>query len=186
MSTRLLVITALHSELDPGQMPPGVAVVYCSVGKVNAALTTMRAIAELKPELIINYGTAGRINPRLSGLISIGDVIQRDMMTEPLAPRGITPFSDRPNRYSSAHGQATCATGDSFVTASDPWLIEQKVDLVDMELFAVAAAASEHSIPWRAYKYITDSADDTSAQDWGSKVNHGQAHFLSQLETLRR
>ena len=31
-----------------------------------------------------------------------------------------------------------CGTGDSFVTALDAWLTENAIDIVDMELFAIA------------------------------------------------
>jgi len=105
------------------------------------------------------------------------------MSTEPLAPRGKTPFCNKPFEYLSS-GEFTCGTGDSFVTAHDPWLDAQSVDVVDMELFAIAAAAYEHQISWQSYKYITDDANENSASDWQAKVHHGQDLFLDQLKQL--
>ena len=96
----------------------------------------------LRPSLVINYGTAGKINEELRGLVEVADVIQRDMMAMPLSPRGRTPFSPALDKLSSGHGNVICGTGDSFVTAADPWLNENGVDIVDMELFAIAPCLS--------------------------------------------
>jgi len=111
-------------------------------------------------------------------------VIQRDMNAEPLAPRGKTPFSHMPAKYHSSSGLYICGTGDSFVNSRDDWLHQQKVDLVDMELYAIAAVAHHHNIPWQSFKYITDDANEESGEDWQGKVNHGQALYLSKLQEL--
>ena len=132
-----VIITALEHELDPKRLPPETAVVYTGIGKVNAAIATFKAIQTYSPREIINFGTVGRINPAVSGLLDIGRVVQRDVFAEPLAPRGEVPFSTRPNTYVSDGGIYVCGSGDSFVTESDPWLIAQAIDVVDMELFAM-------------------------------------------------
>lgn len=116
--------------------------------------------------------------------MTIGRVIQRDMNAQPLAPRGITPFCTKPAEYLSQSGKYTCGTGDSFVTSTDPWLIEQKVDVVDMELFAIAAIAHQYQIPWRSYKFISDAADDQAGEQWHKKINHGEELFLEGLKQL--
>jgi adenosylhomocysteine nucleosidase len=105
------------------------------------------------------------------------------MMAEPLAPRGKTPFCERPYEYLSS-GRHVCGSGDSFVTTTDPWLLSQGVDVVDMELFAIAYVAYHHQIPWHSYKYITDDANESSANDWHQKVNHGQDLFIEKLKQL--
>lgn len=183
MNTNLLIITALESELKRESLPAGVEIVYSGIGKINATLTTIKAIHQYSPRRILNFGTAGKVNPELHGLLSIGKVIQRDMLTEPLAPRGKTPFCTRPHEYLSS-GKFICGSGDSFVTAHDSWLHSQGIDVVDMELFAIAASAHEHQIPWDAYKYITDDANEQSGNDWQEKVNHGEDLFLQELKQL--
>ena len=184
MKNQILIITALKSELNSAALPPGVQVVYSGVGKVNAVIATIKAINQFQPTLLINFGTAGKTNPDVHGLISISTVIQRDMMAEPLSPRGRTPFCDRPFAYESASGQYTCASGDSFVTSHDPWLADQNVDVVDMELFAIAAAAHEYKLPWLSFKYITDEANESSAADWKEKVNQGEILFVGELARI--
>jgi adenosylhomocysteine nucleosidase len=183
MKTDLLIITALESELKRNALPDRVEIIYSGIGKINAALTSTKAINQFSPCKIMNFGTAGKVNPKLDGLLEIGKVIQRDMMAEPLAPRGTTPFCDRPKEYLSS-GKYICGSGDSFVSAADPWLLSQGVDVVDMELFAIAYVANYHQIPWHSYKYITDDANESSANDWHQKVNHGQDLFIEKLKQL--
>ena len=180
MKTELLIITALESELKREALPSGVEIIYTGIGKINATITSIKAINQYSPKRILNFGTAGKIKPELHGLLEIGKVIQRDMQAEPLAPRGSTPFCVRPQEYLST-GQFVCGSGDSFVTAHDPWLHSLGVDVVDMELFAIAAVAHDYQIPWQSFKYITDDANDSSGEDWQDKVHHGQDLFLERL-----
>jgi adenosylhomocysteine nucleosidase len=186
--TSLLVLTALPSELKADRAPPGVTVRYCGVGKVNTAIATTLALAEIKPQLVVNYGTCGRVNPGVRGLLEISRVIQRDMMAMPLAPRGVTPLSneagDAENGHASGFGTAICGTGDSFVTATDPWLLENKVDVVDMELFALASACARFGVPWRAFKFITDDANDDAHDHWTANVANGEELFWAALRDV--
>ena len=105
------------------------------------------------------------------------------MLTEPLAPRGKTPFCTRPHEYLS-NGKFICGSGDSFVTAHDPWLVSQGVDVVDMELFAIANMAYQFNIPWQSFKYVTDDANADSGNEWTHRVNHGQELYLEKLKEL--
>lgn len=181
--TDTLIIVALEGELNPKALPPSLPLIYCGVGKVNAALATQRAIAELKPRHIINFGTAGRVSSHLHGLQPVARVVQRDMNAEPLAPRGVTPLMQGPHHFESGESGVICGTGDSFVTARDEWLHENKIDLVDMELFAIAAAAHRAQVKWSAFKFISDDANEAAADEWQAKVNHGEELFLAELKT---
>jgi adenosylhomocysteine nucleosidase len=185
MPAKLIVLTALRSELNPQNMPEGVQIFYTGIGKINATMTTLKAIEQARPTLIVNFGTVGAVSPHVSGLLEISRVLQRDMIAEPLSPRGRVPFCDRPYEYFSSQGMHSCGTGDSFVTSKDPWLEEQGIDVVDMELFAIAAVAHAYALPWLSYKYVTDFTDEGSGQDWQAKVNHGEVLFLEKLRALQ-
>ena len=180
----LVVIVALESELSRRRLPVGMQLLHSGVGKINAAMATCDAIARLKPRLIVNYGTAGALHSGASGLLEIGTVIQRDMNAEPLAPRGVTPFADNSAEIHSGHPGARCATGDSFVTATDAWLKLQHADVVDMELYAIAHVCRRSGVPWRAFKFVTDAADDSAADHWNERVGHGEEQFVAALESL--
>ncbi|MGA0856465.1 MAG: 5'-methylthioadenosine nucleosidase [Burkholderiaceae bacterium] len=184
MSGSILIVTALPQELDDSLPPNDLPVVFTGVGKVNAALAVLEAIAVYRPQLIVNFGTAGRVSDRVHGLVEVSRVIQRDMNAEPLAPRGQTPFQDDRHGFDSGQPGVICATGDSFVTSRDPWLVEQGVDLVDMELFAIAAACERAGVSWRSFKYITDDANEDSGDHWETNVHLGRDLFFEKLATL--
>ena len=178
MGSNTLIVTALKAELElPG-------VLYTGVGKINAAWRLAKAIAQNRPELVINYGTAGGLSRGVSGLVEVARVMQADMMAEPLAPRGQTPFDDSPHVHESGQSGVVCASGDSFVTSVDPWLLDQGAEVVDMELFAIATVCHREGIPWRAFKFVTDYANEESGGDWQSNVHRGQAEFKSVLARL--
>ena len=183
MTAKILVLTAIDDELDKARAPAGVEVIYSGVGKVNAASGATLALLVLRPSLVINYGTAGRIRETLSGLVEVAHVVQRDMMAMPLVARGRTPYSSNLDRLSSGFDGVTCGTGDSFVTSDDPWLTENHVDVVDMELFAVAHVCQRHSIPWRAFKFVAD-ANNFVADQWTANVGSGQDMFWDKVKKL--
>ena len=184
MTTDTIIITALADELDASLLPQGVQIFYSGIGKLNAAIATYKAISQSRPLRIFNFGTVGAVRPHANGLIEIQRVVQRDMIAEPLAPRGQVPFCTRPYEYLSGSGMYTCGTGDSFVTAKDPWFETNNVDVVDMELFAIAAIAYDHNIAWRSFKYVTDHTNEDSGQDWQQKVRHGERLFIDRLKEV--
>lgn len=182
MNDKILVLTAISDELDKARAPAGVEVIYTGVGKINTTSATLLALTSLQPTLVINYGTAGKITKSLRGLVEVSAVVQRDMMAMPLAPRGRTPFSPDLDRLSSGYGSVVCGTGDSFVTSTDPWLTENNIDVVDMELFAIAHVCHRQNVPWRAFKFITDDADDNAADHWTENIADGEELFWDVLK----
>ena len=53
-----------------------------------------------------------------------------------------------------------------------------------MELFAIAQVCQRHSLPWRAFKFITDDANDLAHQDWVANVKDGESLFWDALTQL--
>lgn len=181
---KLLVVTALPQEFAHQPIPHDIPVVFTGLGKLNAGLSLAEAITCHQPTLILNFGTAGRLDKAIEGLVEIADVLQHDMMAEPLAPRGQTPFDDSPHLLSSGFQGVRCASGDSFVTSIDPWLVQQNVQVVDMELFALALVCHRKGIAWRSFKYITDDTDDNAGENWQDRVHNGRDLFLAKLDEL--
>lgn len=177
----IVVIVALESELARQPLPAEAQLIHSGVGKINAALAAREAIERFRPRLVVNYGTAGAVHAGAHGLLCVSRVIQRDMDAEPLAPRGTTPFGSVPGRIESGESGICCATGDSFVRAPDEWLKKQGADVVDMELFAIAEVCRRAGVPWWACKYVTDSADESAADQWSARVGDGEALFLEAL-----
>lgn len=174
----VLVLVALPQELDAALLGPHAIVQYTGVGKVNAAYVTANAIRTHAPQLVVNFGSAGRVASCPQGLVEVASVLQRDMNAEPLAPRGATPFQDGGQTLHSGHAGVVCGTGDSFVTAPDPWFATRGVQLVDMELYAVASVCVREKVAWRSVKFVSDDANAESASDWQANVRRGELLFV--------
>jgi len=176
MNDTVLVVVAVEGELDVPLPYPYVKTII-GVGKVNAAINTMKAIMLEKPSLVVNFGTAGSLDPELNrGLYSVGRVVQRDFDARPLAPAlGIVPFDSTPLTLDLNYPEGvTLSTGDNFVT-SPP---EVHSDLVDMEGWAIAKVCRELQVPLEIYKYVTDGADEDAAADWLSQMRQGARQFI--------
>jgi len=177
-----LIVLALQSEA-PNLFKKYANVHAVGVGKLNAAINTMRLINEYKPSRVFNFGTVGLINPSLSGLVEINQVCQRDMNAEPKSPRGITPFEESTMYISNAAAGIgyRCGTGDNFVSAEDPWLTSY-CDVVDMEGYAIAFACKAAGVSWFMYKYITDFANIDGFESWKKNVAKGEACYATFIE----
>jgi adenosylhomocysteine nucleosidase len=186
---KVVFIAALESEFFTIHSPIR-KIHYTGVGKINASRVTTQIILEEKPDLILNIGTAGCLRKELLGkAFGVNRVIERDMNAEPLAPRGVVPLDTQSSFYESTFGSTCCATGDSFVTSKDPWLNEKHVDLVDMELFAIAKIATHFGVEWKSIKFASDFADENAANDWKDSLeisNNKIRELLEQALSERR
>jgi adenosylhomocysteine nucleosidase len=163
---KFVAIVALPSELPVDLWTFDEPIIFSGVGKLNASVATIKAIDQFKPEFVLNLGTVGSLNESISGVIEIGRVLQRDFDARPLSPKGQVPFDEKPQILTSAKGLFSCGTGDTFVLSKEDWLLENQIDVVDMELFAIAHACYSSNIPWRSFKFITDYISSESGEDW--------------------
>jgi adenosylhomocysteine nucleosidase len=181
---RIVIVAALESEYFTIQGPIK-KIYYTGIGKINSARVTTELIFETKPDLILNVGTAGCLQKELLGQVfGINEVIERDMIAEPLAPRGMVPLSNQLPRLKSSFGTACCATGDSFVTSRDQWLLDNQVDLVDMELFAIAKVAAHYGIEWKSVKFASDLADENAFVQWNHSLKETNMKVSEMIEAI--
>jgi adenosylhomocysteine nucleosidase len=186
-----LIVMALPQESRDRLERAGADVLYTGVGKVNAASALARRLAELrcagvKPERVVNLGTAGSRSLAAHTLVECDRFIQRDMDVSGLGfARGVTPFDDAPAvlevpRTFPQLPRATCSTADSFATH----LHVVDGDVVDMEAFALARVCRAEQLPFACAKYITDGADADSAQHWEAALDHAAREFAALYATL--
>lgn len=172
----IVILAAIPDEFIPDSVN-GIDIIYTGVGKINAAYSTTKVILEQKPRLILNVGTAGVLSVESLGKVhDVRSVIERDFLAMPLAVRGSVPFDNSKNEFILNDHGIKVATGDSFVTENDSWLNQQKVDLVDMELFAIAKVSNKLGVPCMAIKYGSDLANSNASMDWEKSLN--RAKFL--------
>ena len=153
---------------------------HVGVGKINATYNTLKLINIHKPKLIINYGTAGAINTKLKGIVECTKFYQRDIDVRGLDfELGETPFDKIKEIITSKEGYS-CGTGDSFVTGSIPI----KVDVVDMEAYALAKVCKLENIKFRCFKFISDNADESASVDWIENCKKGAKLFKQKLKEI--
>jgi adenosylhomocysteine nucleosidase len=146
---------------------------HIGVGKINATYNTLRLINSHKPKIIINYGTAGAINTKLKGIVECTKFYQRDMDVRGLDfELGETPFDKTKEIVVSENGYS-CGTGDNFVNKK----IDMKVDVVDMEAYAIAKVCKLEGVEFKCFKYISDNADKNSNKDWHESLVLGANAF---------
>jgi adenosylhomocysteine nucleosidase len=156
--------------------------VHCiGVGKVNAAINTMRLCHLYHPNRIINLGTAGGIS-LTSGVHRINTVWQHDVN---LMALGLLPgvhFNDPVSMITIPGIGKTCASGDIFIT--EPQKIRIECDMVDMEAYSVAKVANRLGIDIEIWKYISDPADIASGSTWKEQVAAGEPFYRTVLKQI--
>lgn len=175
------LLVALESEVPNIELPDDYTLMITGVGKVNAAMMATLAATQKDCEAIINYGTAGTLDKDIAGeLHRVSVVRQRDMDARPQADLGTTPFEETEfaGDISIAKQGKVLSTGDNFVTSTP----ELGSDLVDMEGYAIAKICGVFNKPVIIYKYASDFADESAAEDWEKNVANGVDAFLEQLK----
>jgi adenosylhomocysteine nucleosidase len=183
---RKLVVMALPAESDGVFEAAAVPVVYCGVGKVNAAIALTRELCRYRQAgeplpLVMNFGTAGSRVHAAGALVACHQFVQRDMDVRGLGfALGVTPFDAAPPALSfapvfTALAAAICGSGDSFATAE----IDAGCAVVDMEAYALAKACWLEGAPFACAKYVSDGADHTAAADWQNNVHKAAGEFLN-------
>lgn len=189
----VLVVMAVPAESAGVFEAAGVPVLYCGVGKVNAAIALTRELrryvhrAQPLP-LVLNVGTAGSPVHPTGSLLECHEFVQRDMDVSGLGfALGVTPFDEAPARLSFERRfpqltAAVCGSGDSFVTSVSPgdW------QLVDMEAYALAKVCLIEKARFACVKYVSDGADQAAAHHWQSNVHKAAEEFLSLYRSVRR
>lgn len=169
--TDTLFVFALEAEA--GNVFAEVNTVFTGIGKVNAAIALTKAIAQRKPKLIVNLGSAGSQRYKKGEVVCCTRFVQRDMDVTPLGfARYETPLSGIPVLLE--HGEeipglvlGTCGSGDSFEVSHG----EAPYDIVDMEAYVLALIARDEGIPFVCLKYISDDAGSEAAGDWSVQVH---------------
>jgi adenosylhomocysteine nucleosidase len=154
---------------------------YTGVGKINATYNLTKIINKYKPKEVINFGTAGAIDKELNGIIECTKFYQRDMDVTGLMNLkiGQTPF-DEINEIINSNDGYSCGSGDNFVTSG----ISIKVDVVDMEAYALAKVCKLENIKFRCFKFISDNADETANSDWIKNCEKGAKLFKHKLKEI--
>jgi adenosylhomocysteine nucleosidase len=182
---QVLVVMALQAESAGVFEDAGVSVLYCGVGKVNAAIALTRELeryvhASQPQPLVVNFGSAGSRVYATGAMVACHEFVQRDMDVTGLGfALGVTPFDETPSALifepRFAHlPAAVCGSGDSFATTA----CTVDCAVVDMEAYALAKVCWLEGAPFACAKYVTDGADHAAADHWRNNVHKAAAEFL--------
>lgn len=148
----------------------------CGIGKVNAALNTLRIIKTFNPELVVNTGVAGGAGKALTtGNLLIADkAAYHDVWCGPgtiigqsdgspqvfdMDDRILTIASDLNDITENSIG--LICTGDSFITTHDEIVKIREtfpdVLAVDMESAAIAHTCFQEKIPCNILRVVSDT-----------------------------
>jgi adenosylhomocysteine nucleosidase len=70
-----------------------------------------------------------------------------------------------------------CGTGDNFVQDDTDTYSE----VYDMEAYALAKVCRYYEVPFISFKYITDSANESSPKDWEENLGKGIVQFKEKV-----
>lgn len=182
---RTLVVFALREESAGVFEAAGIPVLYCGVGKVNAAMALARELARYTllrqaMPLVLNFGSAGSRRHAAGTLVACHEFVQRDMDVSGLGfALGVTPYDEAPSRLRfdpvfKHLPPAVCGSGDSFA------ITDGAVDcaVLDMEAYALAKVCWLEKAPFACAKYVSDGADHAAAEDWRQNVHKAADEFL--------
>ena len=183
-----------------------VVVATCGVGKVFAALCTEAMILAYHPDLIINTGVAGALDPSLELLdvVIAEQVVQHDMDTSPLGdPVGMLSginMVELPADAKLAKAfvqaaenigvKAVCgvvASGDQFIAD------QQKKNLIrnrfnaaccEMEGASIGQVCYLNQVPFAVLRAISDGASEEAAMDFPAFVKKAAKQSILILKEM--
>lgn len=160
------------------------------IGKVNAAVACTLLITQYRVSIILNIGTSGALNNKLS----VGDVIFSNKaiyfdVDNRISGHQFGQLPNMPLHYTSSllpdlASDYFVATGDSFITDSKQ-LIKQLGDvikapfLIDMESAAVAQTCYHFNIPFFMIKGVSDIINSDS-------LTESRANRLMVMENIAK
>jgi adenosylhomocysteine nucleosidase len=166
-------ITLLQASIDGIEL----ILAQCGIGKVNATIGAVKIIHQYAPDLIINTGVAGSLDPTAAVMdIIVGnEIAYHDVWcgngNAPGQIQGLPPrFPADRQLYRAAlsitpprgrvHGGLICS-GDRFIdTRQELQKIKTRFPealAVDMESAALAQTCHLHHLPFIAYRLISDT-----------------------------
>jgi adenosylhomocysteine nucleosidase len=187
----IIIVIALRVESSGVFEAAGVPVLYCGVGKVNAAIALTKELSRYPHQgeempLVVNFGSAGSHCFAPGTLVACQEFVQRDMDVSGLGfALGVTPYDEAPSSllFDPVFADlpaAVCGSGDSFATAD----IEVDCAVIDMEAYALAKVCWHENAAFGCVKYVTDGADHAAADDWQRNVHVAAEEFLQLFRGL--
>lgn len=172
----VLIVMALREESGGVLEQHGFKVHYSGLGMVNAAAKLTELAMTLKPDRIINLGTAGSFSLEPGTMVEVEGLVQRGYVVSFMRTRKkIGTITNLP--------KAICGTADFVEVEKSPSNLYQ---IMDMEALAYALVCEKLKIPFHSFKFITDSSDVNTLKDWKKNLVFAQEEFLHLCQSLNK
>lgn len=182
---KVLITHAVNDELIAANWA-GCEVKYVrtGIGKVKATIRLMDALAQERPDLVINIGTAGAVNHSVGDVFVCRHFIDRDLQKVGCLDLeheiDSSALVQEKGYCSDWKHQGVCNTGDSFLTET----ADSHGDVFDMEAFAQAQVCQMKNIPFISVKYVTDKIGENSIKHWEDKLADAREELSEFLNNL--
>ncbi len=178
---KYVVAVALEDEVK--DLNGDYNILFTGVGKINATLALTKYLCKNPDtEIVINYGTAGGIDPDMKGLLHVGKFVQSDMDCREFGfDMYQTPFESNTQTIVVDTKGFTCYTQDKFAVQKPMGYC----NCIDMESYALAKVCMDFDIKFKCLKFISDvvgKGDQTA--DWEANKSLGVEMFESSLKEI--
>jgi len=179
----IFVTYAVKEEFIPLEIEGcNVVHIYTGVGKTKSAHVLTKKLCLLKPDLVLNIGTAGSLQHNIGDVFIANLFVDRDYEAVKLPGidyeiNGLELLNSIPQlkgKVLEYEKTGVCNTGDTFVT--NP--ITVYGDIIEMEAFAQAYVCKEFDVAFLSIKYITDIIGENSVELWESKLDDARKKLL--------
>lgn len=167
--SNILLVSATKLEHHDEELF-GIPIHIIGVGKVNAAVNTLKLIQKYKPTHVVNFGSCGNLKD-----YEVGDVIPVGEVYDDFF--GCVVPEHEPIRISDSTFKLF--TTDSFYDFQENYHFSYEnnirdCDLVDMEGYSIAKVCKQENISVSLYKWVSD---DGSHNDWLANAAAGYNNF---------
>jgi adenosylhomocysteine nucleosidase len=168
--SRILLLSATNAEHGQSFLF-GNEIHIIGIGKVKAAVETSRLITKYKPEIVINFGSCGSVKH-----FPIGEVLKVGSVVNDIDVMNISKDRDI---ILQGKGDITCCITDHFYdkskkVQSKTFSYREDIDIVDMELYGIAAACRALNVFCYSYKWVSDYGD---LDQWRENAAKGFEEF---------
>lgn len=178
-----LLVAALASELSafPTEIP-GFERLVTGPGKLQATYALTRALDAGTYDEIVVVGTAGAIDHGLDATAhEIGSAMQHDVTD---LDGVLGQHISLPARVETGREGVLIATGDHFVSDAEVTSVIRPTGaaLVDMETYAYIWVAGKFGIPIRAFRAVSDKAEDGALEDFTAAIARCSAQLWERVQ----
>jgi len=174
------------------------------IGEIKAAIAVQLLKDLFDVDVVLNFGFVGALNPQLNiGEIVIAEkVCHYQFDISKINGTKVGQYADKDDIYLELDNnllvnalqsiptpikKVTVASGDKFIGGKGEKEVlfkEFNCDICEMELAGLQIATEKNGIPLLSVKVVSDKADESAHEDFGTVVERGVAKYSEILPTI--